>query len=175
MRKGGSNWVGGDNFFDREIELEVLEERVRDRPHTLLTAQRRMGKTSLVRELLRRLGETNELETVFVDLESAMNAADAVTDLSIGAKSVRGVFDQIKANFANLLKEVSIQIDELSISELRVKLRAGIGAGIWVQKGDAISLDFLKIGGATAKARISYQPSNNGNRAVELINDHQKV
>ena len=159
MRKGGSNWVEGDHCFDREIELEVLEERVRDRTHTLL----------------RRLGETNEFETVFVDLESAKNAADAVTELSIRAKSVRGVWNQVKANFANLLKEVSIQIDELSVSELRVKLRAGIGAGIWVQKGDAISLDFSKTGGVTAKARISYQPSNNGSRAVELINDHQKV
>ena len=142
MKKGGSNWVEGDNFFDREIELEMLEERVRDGIHTLLTAQRRMGKTSLVRELLRRLGETNEFETVFVDLESAKNAADAVTELSIGAKSVRGVFDQIKANFANLLKEVSFQIDELSISELRVKLRAGIDAGNWIHKGDAIFLAF---------------------------------
>lgn len=175
MRKGGSKWVEGNHFFDREIELEVLEERVRDGPHTLLTAQRRMSKTSLVRELLRRLGETNEFETVFVDLESAMNAADAVTELSINAKSVQGVWDQIRADFANLLKEVSIQIDEFSISELKVKLRAGIGAGIWVQKGDAISLDFSKTGGVTAKARISYQPSNNGSRAVELINDHQKV
>ena len=142
MKKGGSNWVAGDNFFDREIELEMLEERVRDGIHTLLTAQRRMGKTSLVRELLRRLGETNEFETVFVDLESAKNAADAMTELSIGAKSVRGVFDQIKANFANLLKEVSFQIDELSISELRVKLRAGIDAGNWIHKGDAIFLAF---------------------------------
>ena len=140
MRKGGSNWVEGDNFFDREIELELLEECVRDGTHTLLTAQRRMGKTSLVRELLRRLGETNEFETVFVDLEGARNAADAVVELSIRAKSVRGVWNQIKSNFASLLKEVSFQIDELSISELRVKLRAGIDAGNWVQNGDEIFL-----------------------------------
>ena len=56
LRKQPSNWVDGDQFFDREVELEALGERVRDGTHTLLTAQRRMGKTSLVRELLRRLG-----------------------------------------------------------------------------------------------------------------------
>jgi len=67
LKKGGSNWVEGEKFFDREIELETLEERVRDGTHTLLTAQRRMGKTSLVRELLRRLGETGDFESVFVD------------------------------------------------------------------------------------------------------------
>lgn len=38
MRKGGSNWVDGDNFFDREAELETLSERVREGTHTMLTA-----------------------------------------------------------------------------------------------------------------------------------------
>ena len=44
LRKQPSNWVDGDQFFDREIELEALGERVRDGTHTLLTAQRRTGK-----------------------------------------------------------------------------------------------------------------------------------
>ena len=51
MRKAGGNWVVGDGFFNRGAEIESLTERVRDGIHTLLTAQRRMGKTSLVREL----------------------------------------------------------------------------------------------------------------------------
>ena len=45
VRKAGSNWVDGERFFDREVELEILAERVREGTHTLLTAQRRMGKT----------------------------------------------------------------------------------------------------------------------------------
>ena len=57
LRKAGGNWVEGDRFFDREAEIEALMERVEDGTHTLVTAQRRMGKTSLVRELLRRLRE----------------------------------------------------------------------------------------------------------------------
>ena len=75
LKKGGSNWVEGVRFFDREIELEVLEERVKDGTHTLLTAQRRMGKTSFVRELLRRLAKSGKFETVFVDLEAAADPA----------------------------------------------------------------------------------------------------
>ena len=65
LRKAGGNWVEGDRFFDREVELEALEERVRDGAHTLLTAQRRMGKTSLVRELLRRLNRSSPGMTRF--------------------------------------------------------------------------------------------------------------
>lgn len=30
MRKDGSNWVDGENFFDSKVELEALEERVVD-------------------------------------------------------------------------------------------------------------------------------------------------
>ena len=41
--------------------MEALEEQVRDGAHTLLTAQRRMGKTSLVRALLRRLGNGEDV------------------------------------------------------------------------------------------------------------------
>ena len=55
MKKAGGNWVDGDRFFDREAKVEALSERIRDGAHILLTAQRRMGKTSLVRETLRRL------------------------------------------------------------------------------------------------------------------------
>ena len=61
LRKAGGNWVDGDRFFNRDAELEALTERVKDGTHTLLTAQRRMGKTSLVRELLRRPKERGML------------------------------------------------------------------------------------------------------------------
>ena len=60
LTKTVGNWVDGDRFFDREADIAELEARIRDGTHTLLTAQRRMGKTSLVRELLRRLREADE-------------------------------------------------------------------------------------------------------------------
>ena len=84
-----SNWVDGDRFFDREAELQLLRERVGNGTHTLLTAQRRMGKTSLVRELLRRLEEDGEFATVFVDLEGAMDAADAVAEIATRARPLQ--------------------------------------------------------------------------------------
>ena len=138
LRKGGSNWVEGDRFFDREIELEALEERVRDGTHTLLTAQRRMGKTSLVRELLRRLADKGEFETVFVDLEAAADPADAIAEIGVQARPLRGTWERIAGNFANVLKGVGDRIEELSLADLKVKLRAGIDAGNWPQRGDAV-------------------------------------
>ena len=138
MRKGGSNWVDGENFFDRETELEALSERVREGAHTLLTAQRRMGKTSLVRELQRQLTETGDYEAVFVDLEAADNPADAIAEIGVQAKPVRAAWDRIVTGFANLMRSAGARIEELSVADLKVKLRAGIDAGNWPQRGDAI-------------------------------------
>ena len=138
LRKAGGNWVEGNRFFDREIELEALAERVRDGTHTLLTAQRRMGKTSLVRELLRRLREEGDFDTIFVDLEGAADAADAVAELGARSRSVRAAWRRIGEVFSNALREVKDRVDTLAVSELQVKLRAGVDSGSWAQKGDGV-------------------------------------
>ena len=138
LRKAGSNWVDGDRFFDREGDLAVLVERVREGTHTLLTAQRRMGKTSLVRELLRRLKAEGRFETIFVDLEDARGVADAIAEIGVESRSVRGAWSKIKSWFSNVLPGSVNRIHEVQVSELRVKLRAGIDSGNWRQRGDQI-------------------------------------
>ena len=138
LRKAGANWVDGDRFFDRETELMALTERIRDGTHTLLTAQRRMGKTSLVRELLRRLNDEGDVATVFIDLEGANDAADAVAEIAIQAKSVQKAWVRIRSDFANRLRDVRDHVEEVGIADLRVKLRAGIDAGSWQRSGDQI-------------------------------------
>ena len=55
MKLATGRWVCGNDFVDRESELRVLDARVRAGNHILLTGQRRMGKTSIARELGRRL------------------------------------------------------------------------------------------------------------------------
>ena len=106
LKKAGSNWVDGDRFFDRDAELDVLEARVLNGSHTLLSAQRRMGKTSLIRELLRRLRAEGRFETVFVDLEDATAAADAVVEVGVESRDVQGAWDRIRSGFANVLRGI---------------------------------------------------------------------
>ena len=138
LRKAGANWVDGDRFFDREAEIEALTERVHDGAHTLLTAQRRMGKTSLVRELLRRLDAEGDYETLFVDLEAANDAADAVAEIAVQARPIRSAWARISSNFANRMRDIRHHVDELALSELTVKLRAGMDAGNWQHSGDQV-------------------------------------
>ena len=138
LRKAGGNWVDGDKFFDRDAELEALTERVKDGTHTLLTAQRRMGKTSLIRELLRRLKDEGCFETIFIDLEDALTPADAISEIGARSKSVQGVQRKLKSWLANTLREAVDRVDTLAVSEVQVKLRAGIDDGNWRQKGDEV-------------------------------------
>ena len=138
LKKAGANWVEGDRFYDREGELEALTERVHDGTHTLLTAQRRMGKTSLVRELLRRLKHEGQFETIFVDLEAADTSADAIAEIGARSMSAQGAWRRIQSGFANVFHGVVDHVDTLTVTEVQVKLRAGIDAGNWQQKGDEI-------------------------------------
>ena len=134
LKKTVGNWVDGDRFFDREADIAILNDHVRDGTHTLLTAQRRMGKTSLVRELLRRLDGTNGFTGLFVDLEDAKDPADAIVAISLQSRSLQPVWQRIKDGVAKSLQYV----DGVQLSELRIKLRAMIDSGNWKQKGDVI-------------------------------------
>ena len=130
-----SNWVDGDRFFDRESELRLLRERVENGVHTLLTAQRRMGKTSLVRELLRQLAAEGEFTTVFVDFEGAMDAADAVAEMATQARPLQSVRQRITSWLSHSVRG---NVEELGVSEFRVRLRAGLDAGNWQRIGDQV-------------------------------------
>ena len=138
LRKAGGNWVDGDRFFNRDAELEALTERVKDGTHTLLTAQRRMGKTSLVQELLRRLKSEGCFETIFVDLEASFTPADAISEIGAHSKAVQGVERRLRFWLANTLREAVDRIDTLEVHDVQVKLRAGIDAGNWRDKGNEV-------------------------------------
>ena len=138
MEKSGRNWVEGDRFFDRKAELEALAERAKEGTHTLVTAQRRMGKTSLVRETLRRLDEEGALATIFVDLEASHTPADAVTEIAFRAKGAQSAWRRIRELFKSVLPQEAEISGRLAGTELRVKLRAGVDTGNWQHKGDGI-------------------------------------
>ena len=138
LTKAGGNWVDGEKFFDREPELEALHERVREGTHTLLTAQRRMGKTSLIRELLRQLADHGDVDSVFVDLEDARSVEDAITEIWSRSRTIASAWTRLKTTFSDYLRDAGDRVDELALSDIKVKLRAGIDLGNWRTRGDAV-------------------------------------
>ena len=138
LKKAGSNWVDGEKFFNRGTELDILAERAQEGVHTLLTAPRRMGKTSLVRESLRRLAADGAFDTIFVDLEDAADPADAIAEIAAQARSTQGAWKKVRGSFLETLKDLGDRVDSVAVSELRVQLRAGIAAGNRWRKGDEV-------------------------------------
>ena len=134
MRSSTGRWVSGGDFFDRERELRILETRVRDGNHVLLTGQRRMGKTSVVRELGRRL-EAKGWVFLFADVEGATCAEDAIADIAQAVHPVRS----IASRFATGMKRwLSDNIEKVSALDFRVKIRAGLDAGSWRRYGEQL-------------------------------------
>ncbi len=134
LTKAGGTWVVGDRFFDRSADLVALAERCREGAHTLLTAQRRIGKTSLVRELLRILEESGQFDTVFADLEGGSTPADAITEIWNQARTTSGFWRRMHHG----LRQLGARIEALEAADIRVRLRADVNAGNWRARGERV-------------------------------------
>lgn len=132
MRLSTGRWVSGEDFYNRDSELGQLEAHVRDRNHLLVAGQRRMGKTSLLQELGRRL-ETDGWLYLFVDVEGATCPEDVITDLARALYPVRPMALRMASTMSNWFAE---NIDELSAYDFGVKFRAGLDARSWRRRGE---------------------------------------
>ena len=128
--------VAGDTFWGRETDIAILKKRLEEGGHVLLVAQRRMGKTSLMAELERQLRD--QYICLFVDLEDACNASDAIASLSSKCKPFEGVWERAKGVFSN----IAGNIEEVQIGEVKATIRGGLSKANWKEKGDQL-LDIL--------------------------------
>ena len=132
MKSATGRWVSGDDFFGRERELEVLATKLRDHNHVLLTGQRRMGKTSIARELGRRL-EAKGWIFLFADVEGATCPEDVIAEI---AQAVHP-HPSIASRFgATMRRWFGSNVEEISALDFRIKFRAGLDAGSWRRHGE---------------------------------------
>ena len=132
MKRATSGWVTGDRFWNRTHEMELFLDYLRDGTNLLLTGQRRIGKTSLLREAARRLD--GEFICLQVDLQGAESSQDAVAELSAATHSYTPLWERVKSWASGLTERVS----EMSIHEIKVVLRAALTEGDWREKGDRL-------------------------------------
>jgi hypothetical protein len=132
LKSSVGNVVTGERFWDREIDRRLFIERIEDGANILLVAQRRMGKTSLLKKIADELKE--RYYPIFVDLQAARNSPDAIRDLSVAIHEHKALGQKIKEVFANILSK----IEKFEVFDFGVTLRAGLSASNWEQKGDEI-------------------------------------
>jgi len=132
VKRAHGNWVSGERFWNRTEELKILTLKIKEGAHQLISAQRRMGKTSLLRELAERL--KGRYICLFVDFQHASGAADAVVAISLAAKAHTPLWNKTKELFGNILG----LIEQVNVGELGVTLRAGLTTSNWKEKGDGL-------------------------------------
>lgn len=157
LTKTVGNWVDGDRFFNREDDPAALQDHVREGTHRLITAQRRMGKTSLVPQLLRFLDEREGIRTVFVDLEDARDPADAIVEISLESRSLlslRQRAEMYSSAWLRRLKTFGLSVEH---SEMKVQVRARVHSGNWKRTGDRL-LKNLTQGGDVVVLAIDELP-----------------
>ena len=138
LRKTVGNWVDGERFFNRADDLAALQEHVREGTHTLITAQRRMGKTSLVRQLLRILDDRQGIRTVFVDLEDASGPADAIVEILLASQSLLSLRQRAELQGSAWLRRLKTIGLSTQYGEMKVQLRARVHSGNWKRTGDRL-------------------------------------
>ena len=134
LKQANGNWVEGEKFWGRETEVNLLITKIKDGANLLLIAQRRMGKTSLMHEVARRLNKEGHFTCLLLDLQSATSAEDAVVKLSLSIKPHDNLWNKAKVVFGNVLGG----IEKINLGELGVHLRAGLTSGDWDVKGDQL-------------------------------------
>ena len=131
------NWVSGPRFWGRAFEVAALTRLLREGAHVSLTAPRRIGKTSLMREVGERLRD--EFTVLHVDLQRARSAADLIADLGIESRSHRNLWSRTREVFRNVLGSV----EELEVDALSLRLRSGL-VGDWQHKGERLLAEFAQ-------------------------------
>ena len=134
MHSSTGAWVSGDDFVGRERELEVLGSLALSFNHVLLTGQRRMGKTSVARELGGRL--CNEgWKFIFIDIETAATAEDVIALLASGMREVV----PLGARWKEFLGRAwSTHVEEVGLSDFSVRFRAQVHGGNWRHVGQEL-------------------------------------
>ena len=138
MQSSTGRWVNGDNFFDRHRELKILQRKICEHNHVLLTGQRRMGKTSLAQELGRLL-KTKEWIFLFCNVEAATCAEDVIVEIARAVHPHRPIFSRFATATSNWFNS---KVEEINAFEFGLKFRAGLDAGNWRRYGERLFQDF---------------------------------
>lgn len=129
LKREVGNWVSGDRFWGRESDIASFTQFLDEGAHVLLIAPRRMGKTSLMREVARRIEP--RFTCLFVDLERGSTAADAIVELSLAARPHANLGERI----GDVFRSIGSRFHEIQVDELKIKLHDAL-AGDWQTKGD---------------------------------------
>jgi len=136
LKRAVGNPVTADRFWDREPEIQLLTQFLDEGAHVLIVSQRRIGKTSLMRETGRRIQD--RFLCLQVDLEKSHSPEDAVVELSVATRPFKSLWQRTREMFAGILTNLADRLDTVQVDDLRVTLRSALTRGDWQVRGDRL-------------------------------------
>ena len=137
LKQAHGNWVAGeDRFWDREEEVGLFIEYLDEGANLHMVAQRRIGKTSLMHEVSRRIED--RFVCLHVDLQTAQTAEDLLVELSAATHPHKSLWLKTREVFGNVLGAAASSIESLQLEQVKMKVREGLVQGNWQAKGDRL-------------------------------------
>ena len=96
-----------------------------------------MGKTSIAQELGHRLTASGAWVTLFTDVEDATCPEDVVADIARAAYPVRPI-RSVLGRMVGAAQRAVGAVDEVGVSDFRLRIRAGLNAGNWRVHGERL-------------------------------------
>lgn len=133
----GSPAVGKD-FIDRDDEIKIILDSL-EKDNILLTAPRRYGKTSIMKEIQTILsGE--DTPVIFIDIHDVNSPEEFLIELATGAfdmaKNKKSFIEKLKNFFSERL--TGLEELEISLGELKVRFKRSLKEEIksgWKEEG----------------------------------------
>lgn len=127
------NWVSGERFWNRTTETALLIQYLDEGASMHLVAQRRIGKTSLMREVSRQIEK--RYVCLHVDLQDASSPSDFIAALSAATHPHKSLWAKTREVFGNVVGLAADVVETLQIQEIQLKIREGLLHGNWETKG----------------------------------------
>ena len=123
MRISVGHWVDGDEFFGRHRELRnLLEIMSNPKASVLIPGPRRIGKTSLVKEFIRR--NQGDYHFVYFDLESRQSIIELCRDLIRQVQRSYPQFVSKKGTLVTTWNTIAKMLPQLKVAGV-VELKTG--------------------------------------------------
>ena len=126
------NYAAGERFWDREREVEEISQYLAGGQSVLVTGLRRVGKTSVVRQVLSGLNPS--MDTLFIDVEQHNDPVEMFASLAATASGDAAFWRRIVTWFGKRLSAVADRIDAVNLGVVEVDLQAAM-AGSWRDDG----------------------------------------
>jgi hypothetical protein len=130
------NWVDGDRFWGREADIQALLELIQNGANIAISAPRRIGKTSLMREVARR--SKGAYLSIHVDLQRALTVEDVVVELAVACQEHR----ELGKRVLEILRVALSSVEQLQLNDLAVHIRSVI-TNDWRSKADRLIDEFV--------------------------------